>query len=117
MKKLFLLTIAVCVSFFASSQNVIEQLNNSIERAFGGSGAEVEYHLYLTPTNIKVIHAYDWEKGEVTAGENGSQYFELTRKKNDETESMAINLENVAYIELEVKTVKGKKEFNYKFYF
>lgn len=117
MKNILTFLIFLCLAFIGKSQNIVEQLNNSVERANGGSGAEVEYHVYVTPTNVKVFKAHDWEKGAVVGGQDGSQYFELSRIKNGETETLTINLEKVAYMELEVKANKGQKEFQYKFYF
>ena len=111
----------IIISFIAAigfSQNVYDQLHNSIERTEGGAGANVEYHIYLSTTNEKVFFAKDWENGKVIKNEDGDPVcFELTRKKDDEEESLVINLETVSYLELEVKTIKGKKEFSYHFYY
>ena len=117
MKKIIsTLALFLCLTY-SFSQNVYEQLNNSVVRSEGGAGAVVEYHVYLSPTTEKVFRASEWESGKVVGELTDPQYFELTRKVMDEEESLVINLETLAYLELEIKTVKGKKHFEYHFYY
>ena len=117
MKNFSVLLFLTLLSYSSNAQSFIQQLNNSVERSDGGAGANVEYHVFLTPSSMKVFYAHDWEQGGVKGHDGDEQYFELTRKKNGEEESFMINLDKVAYMELEVNLVKGKKEFVYKFYF
>lgn len=117
MKGILTFLFATMLVSTSNAQNIFDQLNASVERTQGGAGATVEYHIYLSPTTVKVFHASDWEKGAVKYAEGGAKYFELTRQKEGEEESFLINLDRVAYIELGIKTVKGQKEFKYQFYY
>jgi hypothetical protein len=99
------------------SQDLLEQLKNSVERAEGGSGAIVVYNVYLTPTNIRTYHAEEFDKGVLVEKDGKALYFELTKKIGEEQTVIIIHLESLCAIELDVNLVKGKYKYNYKFYY
>lgn len=97
----------------------MDQLENSVERSEGGSGATVEYMVYLTPTNVKTFYARDFDKGRLVKNEMGEAiYFELYKKgTGEEQETLVIQLQSVSYMELTTEQSKGKTKFKYKFYY
>lgn len=99
------------------SQNLTEQLKNSVERAEGGSGAHIVYTIFLTPTNAKSFYAKDFDSGTLIEVDGRPICFELSKKIGEDQEIIVINLDSASYYELEVTMVKGKYKYEYKFYY
>ncbi|MBD3639016.1 MAG: hypothetical protein HUJ25_16800 [Crocinitomicaceae bacterium] len=93
------------------------ELKNSVERSEGGSGATIEYSVYLTPTNVKSYYANNFDKGTLVEKDGIPVYFELNKVVADEKESVIIWLNTVSVIELEVSYSKGKYKYQFKFYY
>lgn len=98
-------------------QDFITNLKNSVERSNGGSGAQVEYFIHLTPTTVKTYYAKDFDKGVLHGDEQNPISFELIKIEGEESQQILINLQGVAYCELEVDHPKGNPRYRYRFYY
>lgn len=117
MKAIILLLVLLSSSFIGQSQEFIQELENSVERSDGGSGAIVEYHVYLSQTTVKVYRAESYDKGVLVKDGDVPKYFELSKKVGEDKEVFVINLESASVYELEIDDVKGKIRYRYKFHY
>lgn len=117
MKASILTLIILLTSLIGNTQEFLKELETSVERSDGGSGAIVEYQIYLTPSNMKMYVAKDFDKGLLVKEGGVPKYFELSKKSGEEKEVFVINLEKASVYELEVENVKGKIRYRYKFYY
>lgn len=99
------------------AQDVITELKNSVERADGGSGAAVEYQIYLTPANVKSFYAHEFDSCVLVEQDGKPVYLELIKEVGDTKSNVLINLESVSFIEMEIQIVKGKYKYQFKFYY
>ena len=95
----------------------MEELKNSMDRSQGGSGAEIEYVVHLTPTNVKAYYAHNFESGNLIEVNDKPIYFELVKKNGEEKEAVIINIEQAALIEFEIYYVKGKCKYKFEFFY
>lgn len=117
MKAIILTLMLMLTSLIGNAQEFLKELENSVERSDGGSGAIVEYHVYLTPSNVKSYLAEDYDKGVLIKDGEVPKYFELTKMEGETKEVFVINLEKASVYELKVDEVKGKIRYRYKFYY
>ncbi|UKN00518.1 hypothetical protein K6119_12325 [Paracrocinitomix mangrovi] len=116
MKKLIVL-LSCMFATLSFSQTFYEELKNSVERAEGGSGAEVVYYIFMSSTQSNTYYAKNFDKGTLVEKDGVPQYFELEKKKGDEKEVLNINLTSVRYTELEAGYRKGGYKYIFRFYY
>ncbi|MEX1002272.1 MAG: hypothetical protein WDZ35_09185 [Crocinitomicaceae bacterium] len=100
------------------SQDYISELEHSVERSKGASGASIQYTLHLTPTFVKSYYAKNFDSGKLVKNESGEAiYFELTKTNGEEKEVVVIYLKSVTVVEFGVSYPKGNCHYNFDFFY
>lgn len=100
------------------AQDFISELENSMERKDGASGAKIEYKIHLNTSTIKTYYSSEFDQGKLYKSNDQPHYFELTKKNTgEEKEVIIINVGNAILIEFNVTYPKGNCTYTFDFYY
>ena len=105
------------ITSFSFGQNYIKELETSIERSRGASGASVVYKIHITANQVETLHATEFDEGKLVYHEGKPVYFELIKTVGEEKYSATINLESTKFVEFEIDYPKGNCEIRFDFYY
>ena len=116
MKNLILITL-LTLGFTGLSQDYIKELETSIERSAGASGAQVIYKVHITANQVETLYAKEFDSGNLVYNGEKPVYFALKKATGEDKYSATINLESTKFVEFEISYDKGKCERRFDFYY
>ena len=113
-----ILTLAfLAFTFIGFGQNYIKELETSIERSRGASGASVTYKVHITANQVETLSAKEFDTGTLVYNGDKPVYFELNKTTGEDKYSATINLESTKFVEFEITYVKGNCQIRFDFYY
>jgi hypothetical protein len=110
--------VLLLLPFGGTAQDFISELENSMERKDGASGAKIEYKIHLNTSTIKTYYSTDFDYGKLYKSNDQPLYFELTKKKSgEEKEVVVLSVSEAILIEFNVTYPKGNCTYTFDFYY